>query len=171
MKKIIALTAVLLLTTAAFSQVRDKRLRFTVQAGESICFTRTGYYTGYETVQSFVHAQLECGHIIAGVGYDFPNDGSGTGDASLRLGYTLSTTSGRFGGEAFAAFQRGVGRSEGKATLAGAGISLYLRIAGPVHLVAEARTLYPFFNGGYYRYSYYRPGMVSYLALGVAAKF
>lgn len=170
MKKHIALTILLLVSVICSAQTRSA-LKFNVQAGESVCFTSTGYYTGYETVQSFVHAQLEWNHLIAGIGYDFPNDGTGTGDASLRLGYTLSTSDGHFGGDASAVFQRGIGHQEGNTTLAGAGVTFYLRIAGPLYVLGEARTLYPFFNNGYYRYSYYRPGMVSYLSLGLAVKF
>lgn len=169
MKKHITLTILLLVCTICSAQTWNRR-KVTIQAGESICFTSTGYYTGYETIQSFVHAQLEWNHLVAGIGYDFPNDGSGAGDASLRLGYTLSTPDGRFCGDASAIFQRGVGHQEGNTTLAGAGVTFYLRITGPLYILGEARTLYPFFTNGYYRYSYYRPGMVSYLSLGLAVK-
>lgn len=167
MKRILTLATLLLLATITSTA----QVRFTVQAGESIRFTRTGYYTGYEQLQSTIRLQVGSGLLFAGAGYSFVANEAGTGDLSLRAGLTL--TKGRFSGDAYAILQHGLGQArEENPTLGGAGTTFYFKIAGPVHVMAEYAALYPFFprNGGYYGYYNYK-GLVSYLTLGAAFKF
>lgn len=153
------------------TSINDSKTEITFQVGQAICFTKTGYYEGYEILQGSARIQADYLGFTAGAGIDFAEDGSGQCDLSLRGGYTLPM--GNFRMQLFGLLQRGIGREyDEPMTLAGGGIYGELKITGPVGLFIEYRTLYPMFlqaTNPYYN-SYYK-ATAAYLTFGFAVSF
>lgn len=145
-------------------------LGVTFQVGQSICFTKTGYYEGYEILQASARVQLNYVGFIAGVGIDFPEDNTTSFDLSFRGGYSLEA--GKFNLDIYGILQRGMNHEEDTMTLAGGGLLAGFNIKGPVSLFMEYRSMYPMFiraTNPYYN-RYYR-ATVAYLTFGVAVSF
>ena len=151
--------------------VSESKTEVTFQVGQAICFTKTGYYEGYEILQGSARVQVDYLGFTAGFGLDFAEDNTGQCDLSFRGGYTLPMNKLRL--QFFGILQRGFGREyEQPMTLAGGGIYGELKVKGPVGLFVEYRSLYPMFiraTNPYYN-SYYR-ATAAYLTFGLAVSF
>ncbi len=145
-------------------------LNLTIEAGETIHFTRTGYESGYETLESTIRLQVSYDGFLGGLGIDFPLGGEpGAMDVSLRAGYGLAWEYASL--EAFGFLQRGMNKAPENMTLGGIGITGRLNITGPLWVFAEFRSMSPFFDSATKRYSYRYYENEACLTFGLSLKF
>ena len=169
-KNILLLAMMLLISIPSFGQthVKNSMMHFSIQVGESVMFTRTGYYQGYEILQTSVRGQVNYGCLMGGIGADF-TVGAKRIDINGRIGFETHTD--RLGVQAFAAIQRGFGREEGNLTLAGVGVLAEVRLGGPAWLFLETRTMWPMLSRIVNPYGLYNTRTNAFLTLGVEMKF
>lgn len=150
----------------AQTNITRDELNLTFEAGETIHFTRTGYDSGYETLESSIRLQGSYFGFLGGMGIDFPLSGDpGAMDISLKIGYGTSWEITEL--EVFGFLQRGINRKPENLTLGGIGVTGRISITGPLQAFAEFRSMSPFFSDATRRYSYRAYDMEACLTFGL----
>jgi len=163
---ILTIIAMTLSTGLIQAQKATDELNLKIEAGETIHFTRTGYDSGYETLESSIRLQGSYFGFLGGMGIDFPLSGDpGAMDISLKIGYGTSWEITEL--EVFGFLQRGINRKPENLTLGGIGVTGRISITGPLQAFAEFRSMSPFFSDATRRYSYRAYDMEACLTFGL----
>ena len=170
-KKLILIASLLLLAINGNAQNLPNNSKFgiSVNVSQGIEFYSEGYYNyNYnELPRTAVRANLHYGILLFGIGYEYISLRQQENESAINLRAGVHLNFGRFGTDMFISGEKIFDNEQNLPMLFGGGASATFRLVGPLHIVGEIRSQYPFFQT---RYTYNKI-LSTCLSLGLRLKF